>query len=93
MGGTGVWSRTASENDSNPFGWSKPSFDAVVNRMLFGRAGTQMLKPLMRLLVVSVALAAVLAGTSSPMPFAPARSAAAVGDCVQEATGEPRDRI
>ena len=53
-----------------------------------------MLKPLMRLLVVSVALAAVLAGTSSPMPFAPARSAAAVGDCIQGANwGTPRQDL
>ena len=53
-----------------------------------------MLKPLTRMLVVSLALAAVLAGTSSPVPFAPARSAAAVGDCIQGSNwGTPRQDL
>ena len=53
-----------------------------------------MLKPLMRLLVVGFALAAVLAGSSSPVPLAPAPSAAAVGDCIPGANwGTPRQDL
>jgi len=52
-----------------------------------------MLKSLTRLLAVALALGAVLAGTSSPVPLAPSPSAAAVGDCVQGSNWAHRARI